>query len=71
MNKDKITELFAEMLSKHDWTYEYTDDHKRYLRGLEQRKEILNFMDEYSQYEKLLTEMYIEANPFNNNRTII
>ena len=72
MNKlDDIKEEFAEMLEKHDWTYEYSDDNRAYLRGAHQRQQILDFMLKHSQYNQVLSEMYAQANPLNNNRTII
>ena len=66
-----IKEEFAKMLEKHDWYYDYSDDHRVFLRGSKQRQEILDFIDDNAEYEEELTEMFMEADPFNNNKTII
>ena len=32
---------FVQMLESHDWTYERSDDHSKWLRGCEQRRRIM------------------------------
>lgn len=67
----QIKEEFADMLGSHDWTFEYSDDFKIWERGIEHRKKIFDFIKKYDKYSVELGHMYDEANPFNNNKTII
>jgi hypothetical protein len=32
---------FVQMLESHDWTYQRSDDHRKWKRGCEQRKSIM------------------------------
>ena len=38
MNEHLIT--LAQLLARHDWTYEYSDDHSQWCRGRDQRAAI-------------------------------
>lgn len=71
MSKRKILEKFAELLLAFDWTYEYSDDHQVYLNGQQQRQTINQFLIDNEQYNTELRAMFDEANPFNNNKSII
>ena len=33
----KLVEQFKTQLQNHDWTYSYSDDHKAYMKGQEER----------------------------------
>jgi hypothetical protein len=55
MNKKE----FMKLLMNHDWWYVYSDDHRIWKRGTDQRTEIYNAMEDneelkevYSQYLK-------------------
>lgn len=39
----KLTE-FYDMLEKHDWTYEYSDDHSVYMRGSSAERKLMGII---------------------------
>ena len=47
-------EEYYEKLEKHDWLYSYSDDHRVWLRGVEERKELQSLCQE----NNVLTKMY-------------
>jgi len=38
---------FFDLIRKHDFWYTYSDDHRYYIRGRDQRKEIHRWLEEY------------------------
>lgn len=47
-------EEYYKKLEQHDWFYNYSDDHRVWLRGVEQRKELQALCQE----NDVLTKMY-------------
>lgn len=39
-HKKNTIELYREKLAFHDWTYEYSDDHRVWQKGTQQRDEL-------------------------------
>lgn len=63
--KDTIQE-YVEALHKHDWTYEYSDDHRVWEEGNKKKKELNRMFDQlleegYNRRE--LVDMWNEAAP--------
>jgi hypothetical protein len=40
VGKQNTIELYREKLGWHDWTYEYSDDHRVWQKGTQQRDEL-------------------------------
>lgn len=70
-DKEKVIEDFADMLESHDWAYERSDDDSVYQKGKNQYQALMAFIKIHDEYLEELFTMYREANPFNNNKTII
>jgi hypothetical protein len=45
VNEDKLSD-FEQMLKSHDWSYEFSDDHSKYMRGSKQRAELMKMKKE-------------------------
>lgn len=41
-----VVELYIKSLKAHDWFYEYSDDHRVWTRGKDQRRIILNLREQ-------------------------
>lgn len=62
-------EIFAKILSGHDWTYYMSDDRRVIRKGDAYAELIERYLKNNPESE--FQRMYDEANPFNNNKTII
>jgi hypothetical protein len=69
--KEDVIEEFDQLLLEHNWTDMKSSDPVRYKRGRLSLEKINNFIKENSEFSVLLREMYENADPFNNNTTII
>jgi hypothetical protein len=50
MNEPKHNlEILEEKLKRHDWYYQYSDDHSAWKRGCRQAEEIQNIMENLKQ----------------------
>jgi hypothetical protein len=52
---------FQEMLSKHDWFYHHSDDHRAYMKGRKADQEIRNLINSGSEYQKAYEDFAIEV----------
>ena len=52
MNKEK----YAELLDKHDWTFEFSDDHRWWVKGKNEQKELLYFAGLNEDFKKMYQE---------------
>jgi len=58
-------ETFKSMLETHDWFFTYSDDHRYYTRGRDQRAAIEKAFDELSEQglEREAKDLYNEVSP--------
>lgn len=58
-------ETFKSMLESHDWFYSYSDDHRYYTRGRDQRSAIEKAFDELSEQslEREAKDLYNDVSP--------
>jgi len=58
-------ETFKSMLETHDWFYTYSDDHRYYTRGRDQRASINKALDELTEkgQEREAKDLYNEICP--------
>jgi len=47
---------YVEMLKKHDWYYNYSDDHSAYMRGRKARMKILELANEVDQNREIYNQ---------------
>ena len=52
---------FVQMLESHDWTYERSDDHSKWVRGCEQRRKILEVKQQLGEDGQYLFDKYRKA----------
>jgi hypothetical protein len=55
--KEKIAE-FESMLRAHDWWFEFSDDHSKYRKGMEERRNIFALMYELGPQAELMFDQY-------------
>lgn len=56
--KDVEFEEFFKLCKQHDWTFEYSDDHRMWMRGMEERKKLIRLLNEHQddkRYERCYT----------------
>lgn len=51
-------EKFTKMLESHDWFYQWSDDHSKWMRGCEQRRKILEAKSQLGEDGEYLFEKY-------------
>jgi len=58
-------ETFKSMLETHDWFYSYSDDHRYYKRGSDQRALINKALDELTEQglEREAKDLFNEVSP--------
>jgi hypothetical protein len=58
-------ETFKSMLETHDWFYSYSDDHRYYKRGRDQRALINKALDELTEQglEREAKDLFNEVSP--------
>ena len=58
-------ETFKSMLETHDWFYTYSDDHRYYTRGSDQRALINKALDELTEQglEREAKDLFNEVSP--------
>jgi hypothetical protein len=58
-------ETFKSMLETHDWFYSYSDDHRYYTRGSDQRALINKALDELTEQglEREAKDLFNEVSP--------
>lgn len=44
---------FHKLCGEHDWTYEFSDDHRSWARGVAQREQLLTAMRQHPELEKI------------------
>ena len=49
---------FYDLLLRHDWTYQYADDHRHYTKGERERRQIQFVMDQNEEYTPVFRELY-------------
>jgi hypothetical protein len=47
---------FYDMLAAHDWSYQYSDDHKQWTKGREMQRRLVNIMRGGGKYEQLYND---------------
>ena len=49
---------FYDLLLRHDWTYQYADDHRHYAKGEKERRQIQFVMDQNEEYTPVFRDLY-------------
>ena len=49
---------FYDLLLRHDWSYQYSDDHRYYTKGEKERRQIQFVMDQNEEYTPVFRELY-------------
>ena len=49
---------FYDLLLRHDWTYQYADDHRHYAKGERERRQIQFVMDQNEEYTPVFRDLY-------------
>ena len=49
---------FYDRLAAHDWSYQYSDDHRHWTKGREEQRALINILNAYkgTAYEKLYND---------------
>jgi hypothetical protein len=63
-NKDMTTQEFTELCRRHDWTFEYSDSHSVWERGMHRRRVLLNAIAnaETPEQKEKLSSIYNQYN---------
>jgi translation initiation factor IF-2 len=56
-NLETLIEEYRELLSRHDWTYEFSDDYREWRKGHEELKR-LNGMAKIVDPDRIIWNMY-------------
>ena len=49
---------FYDLLARHDWSYQYSDDHRYYTKGDAERTQIQFVMDQNEEYTPVFRDLY-------------
>lgn len=55
-------EQFTQMLKNHDWYYMYSDDHRYWTKGRQERAEIMMAIQNDEQLLRPVFEQYLQEN---------
>ena len=68
MNQEELWDHYKACLRRHDWTYNYSDDHGVWRHGVAQRDHLLLIRERVEELdEKTATELYNHHSPFLND----
>lgn len=60
MNENITTEEYKQLLEQHDWTYEYSDDHQVYLKGVESLTNLVKIAGYNERFKNMFTNYQLK-----------